>query len=195
MVKKYRETDTNEIEESINTVSDKYNKLDVKKIKKTDNQLFKKLKNQRLENIEMFIKQFKTDFESLYDTTPVVIYTLKDEVTYPISLNELEKICDAFIEPNSKLHIREKNRKRNIVIARHIFFYIAYKMGYTTTYLGEYLGWDHASVIHGKKSVNNLLDINDSELVNKVKQIYDEVEKRIRVNTVIQFDTSKGDNT
>jgi hypothetical protein len=67
-------------------------------------------------------------------------------------------------------------------------------MGYTTTYIGEYLGWDHSSVIHGKKSVNNLLEINDSELINKVKQIYDEVEKRIRVNTVIQFDISEGNN-
>jgi len=194
MVEKYRKHYTDEVKENISVVSDKYNKLDIKNTEKSENQLFRKLKNERLKNIEMFIEKFKTDFETLYDITPVVIYTLKEEIAYPITLNDLEKICDAFIDPTNKLCIRQKNRKRNVILARHIFFYIAYKMGYTTTYIGEYLGWDHSSVIHGKKSVSNLLEINDSELINKVKQIYDEVEKRIRVNTVIQFDTSEGNN-
>lgn len=50
----------------------------------------------------------------------------------------------------SKEQLFSKCRKRNIVSARHCFFYLANKnLGYGSAYLGKYVGNDHATVLHG----------------------------------------------
>jgi chromosomal replication initiation ATPase DnaA len=61
-------------------------------------------------------------------------------------------------------------------------------MGYSLTSLGKYLDYNHATVIHAIKVVSNLIDINDLVTIRNLKLIHDEIEKRIRANTIVQFD-------
>jgi hypothetical protein len=178
--------DIEELEESISVVSDKYVKIDIKTIKKSENKLFKQLEQDRSQNAEEYIQLFKENFLKLYGISPIIIYTLKPDIYYPISLENLENICNAFIDPNERATIRDRNRARTIVLARHIFFYVACKMKYTTVFLASYLGWHHASIVHAKKTINTALEVNDFETISKIKIVYDEIEKRIRANTIVQ---------
>lgn len=196
MVKQYNNRrEIEDLEESMNSVSDKYIKLDLTTIQKAENKLFKKLQDKRLESAEVFVEQFKTDFQIMYGISPVVIYTLKPDVYFPIPLTDLEEICNSFIDFSGKRNIRDKTRRRHIVLIRQIFFYIGYKMRYTTIYLAKYLDFDHSTVVYSKKLISDLLDINNPEIVNKIKLIYDEVEKRIRTNSIIQPNNNKRDNS
>jgi chromosomal replication initiation ATPase DnaA len=73
--------------------------------------------------------------------------------------------------------IKTKSRRRDLVQKRQIACYIARKMGYTCEVVGKCFGIDHATVIHGCKVVDQLLDVVDPEL----KKAYDEI--LIAVNT------------
>lgn len=57
--------------------------------------------------------------------------------------------------------LKEKNRKRELVIARQIVGYICTKLlsiPHTREAVGRYLDVDHATVIHGNKAIANLID-------------------------------------
>lgn len=64
----------------------------------------------------------------------------------------------------SKNDFFSSSRSRPIVLARHLFFYIArYKLGHKLVPIAKFVGRDHATVMHGIDTVANLLDINDSQ--------------------------------
>lgn len=60
------------------------------------------------------------------------------------------------------LKLFESSRKREIVEARQAVFYIAYKTNQQLTLeaIGEYFNKNHATVIHGIKSAENLMGTN-----------------------------------
>jgi hypothetical protein len=65
----------------------------------------------------------------------------------------------------SKDNFFSSSRARPFVLARHLFFYIArYKLGHKLMTIAQYIGRDHATVMHGIDTVNNLLAVNDSQV-------------------------------
>ena len=56
-----------------------------------------------------------------------------------------------------------RSRKREVVVARHIFMYLMRKRkeNFSLASIGAHLGKDHATVLHGNKTVTNMIDTND----------------------------------
>ena len=81
-------------------------------------------------------------------------------------LTAISEVCCVEIR-----QIKGKNRKRNIVTARHLFFYIAHK--HTKTQLeviGKALNRHHATVLHGyHKIINQLMYEDISSLVDAIE--------------------------
>lgn len=69
--------------------------------------------------------------------------------------------------------LKSKTRKRNIVNLRQMCFYILRKKkGMVFETIGREFGKDHATVLHGVRNIESLLEIKDfeiTELFNRVK--------------------------
>ncbi len=81
--------------------------------------------------------------------------------------HELQKnVCKAL--GISLEQLKERNRKREIVIARHICFYIAREnnLGSLKFLAINLNGCDHSTVIHGIGLVQDLLDAKDMHFLN-----------------------------
>jgi len=70
--------------------------------------------------------------------------------------------------------IRANRRDRDLVMARHCFFYILrseYDMSYTS--IAHIFKKNHATIIHGERVVSDMLSIGDRITENKLKHIID----------------------
>ena len=86
--------------------------------------------------------------------------------------NHLSAICR--VSGISESDMRSKTRRREVAVARQVFFYYARKnTGHSLKKIGEFIGgFDHATVLHSVNVVNNMLETKDrmiTELVNKAK--------------------------
>ncbi len=78
----------------------------------------------------------------------------------------------------SKDNFFSSSRARPFVLARHLFFYIArYKLGHKLMPIANYIGRDHATVMHGIDTVSNLLAVNDSQVQSIYLKIIDALTK------------------
>ena len=59
--------------------------------------------------------------------------------------------------------MRGRSRKREVVVSRHIFMHLMRKRkeNFSLASIGAHLGKDHATVLHGNKTVTNMIDTND----------------------------------
>lgn len=70
--------------------------------------------------------------------------------------------------------IRETCRDRDLVMARHCFFYILRRQyGLSYPVIGSIFGKNHATVIHGERSISDMLSIGDRITENKLKNVID----------------------
>ena len=78
----------------------------------------------------------------------------------------------------SKENFFSKSRARPFVIARHLFFYIArYKLGHKLKIIAKYVKRDHATVMHGIDTINNLLAVNDDQIQSIYLKIIEAITK------------------
>jgi hypothetical protein len=147
---------------------------------------------------ENLIVKFKDEMLQLTGITPVVILSSKDDALNPLLLDELENILNtSFAHVYAKGYmypdgIRTPRRKRELVLYRHIFYYMADKMGYGPSYTGGYLGFDHATAIHGVKTFANLLESKNTHAVELYNIILHEYQKRFESKRIVQhFNSSK----
>tara|TARA_B110000503_G_scaffold27536_1_gene43947 strand:- start:5468 stop:5911 length:444 start_codon:yes stop_codon:yes gene_type:complete len=131
--------------------------------------------------IENYVKHFKSRLSKKYGVHAIIIYNFIPKIKGPLELHELEAICNKFVDKNLYPGgIRNRSRITQIVTYRQLFMYVACKMGYTITYTSNYLNFDHATVIHSRKSISSLLEINDEKVVIAFKKIEDGIEEYIR---------------
>ena len=71
-----------------------------------------------------------------------------------------------------------KTRRRDIVAYRQVFCYIARNSGYTFKAIGDVIQKDHATVIHSCRSISDLLEIKDPDIV----RLYQKVTQYIEIN-------------
>lgn len=62
--------------------------------------------------------------------------------------------------------ILTKNRKRKIVEARMMFSLLMVELNYPLTHIGEYLGRDHTTVIHHRRTMRGLIE-TDNEMLRR----------------------------
>lgn len=78
----------------------------------------------------------------------------------------------------SKDNFFSSSRARPFVLARHLFFYIArYKLGHKLVPIANYIGRDHATVMHGIQTISNLLAVNDSQVQSIYLKVIDALAK------------------
>ena len=94
------------------------------------------------------------------DTLMLDIYILKHKNT---NCNILKKICND-LEYNYE-KIISRSRKREIVIKRQLIQYILYKKNMTRMDTGQLFGYDHTTIIHSIKKVNNYLYCKDEHFM------------------------------
>lgn len=96
-----------------------------------------------------------------------------------------DSVCEHFkINPWDMFY---KSRERGVVWPRQLFQYLASKWtsntlnrigsyGYDTYRSGNY---DHATVMHSKRAINNLMDISDRETLEVITSIEEIIKKSI----------------
>jgi chromosomal replication initiation ATPase DnaA len=84
--------------------------------------------------------------------------------------NLLSVIC--FVSGESENAIRGNLRYRNLVLARHIYFYIARNiMGLKLVEIGQYIGRDHTTVMHGLNRIGDMVFTKDVTTLNMLDQV------------------------
>ena len=125
---------------------------------------------------EQMIKDFSTSFYNKFGINPVVVYEMAEGMREVLKLSDIEDIAnEALKKAWQKGHpyptIRSRKRFRTIVTYRHLYFYYARKEGYHFDLIGHRIGYDHASAIHGHKTIENLLKSKDKLVMKEVQKI------------------------
>lgn len=134
----------------------------------------KKLENQ-------LITEFRDKFFEKLGYYPTVLTNKrsKNEDTIVLSLEELEKYFDPYLPKRygKILPLGHKERCRDLVELRSIFFFLARTMNYGLKVMGNYLnGRDHTTVIHNITTFRNLYDTDAKfkekyfTILNRIKQ-------------------------
>ena len=105
-----------------------------------------------------------------YFAYPEIIKIIKPKYVISIAKEELLIIVCNFLDQDIDF-IKTRNRKQETVQARQIYYYFANKYCRNTlTEIGKELGYDHATVLHGKKQIENLISF-DKKLASIISEI------------------------
>jgi len=85
------------------------------------------------------------------------------------------------IDDTLNVDIRSKTKKRKVVYSRFIFYHLMRNKNFSLQKIGSFLGKDHATVIHGLKQFENLIQYED------FKEQYDKVV--FKINEIIMDET------
>lgn len=121
-------------------------------------------------SINSFLKKMDIKEEVLMYTRPTVKadrITVKELVDI-VDQDLTSKLGDSVRAP---IGIRSKCRVRGVVIRRQIVCYLARRLGYSLNHIGDVLDINHATVIHSAKSVGNLMQTKDTEMIATYKNI------------------------
>lgn len=136
----------------------------------------------KLQKETELISQFMTSFYEEFEYYPTVItknnkiYN-KDDLKV-LELDTLRMFFDEFLptKHGRKLQLEVRNRHRNLVELRFIYFFIARSMGYNLTTIGRSLNMDHTTVVHGLNTFKNLYETNEpfrqkyNNIINHIKE-------------------------
>lgn len=68
--------------------------------------------------------------------------------------------------------IKRKNRRKDIVEARQLFYYFARsKFDVTLKTIADYLGQDHTTIVHGLTALQDKIDTNYNDINNTIKKL------------------------
>lgn len=132
--------------------------------------------------VEYRIEEVKNEFMQRYNLEVGVIIYNKEILMieeHP-TLAELEDLVNIILKSILKHDcpengIRVKSRERIVVTCRHIFNFIALRYGYTCSSIGRFIDQDHATVLHSKMKVRDLLDSNDEIIMPIYKDVSNEI--------------------
>jgi hypothetical protein len=106
-------------------------------------------------------------------------------------MRDLQAACRKLgIQPEQA--IVSKTRKREVVEARHLYFWFALEIGrkyqknWSLALIGMIVRKDHATVLHGQKTINGLIDTNYKNLKEDVSYIWKIIEKKHGIYTKAQ---------
>lgn len=143
--------------------------------------------SEKREKMEAVANAFKSSFYNEFGFEPLVFYEDLNEikehyrrrVANIIGMDEIIEICNRYVDINQFPNgIKNRSRKRELVLIRHLFMYFAYRLNFNTTTIGKKLGYDHATVIHAHKQISALLDTGNSECIKLHSLIYEEIREK-----------------
>ena len=139
---------------------------------------------------EEMIREFKDKFAQRFDAWVDVEYDFNRTPDLPrISLAQLLDVVNEIVEEEFQGSIKlagqeevkltdgvlTRTRGFEIIIYRHIFFYIALKLGYRMVHIEKSLPipYDHTTIVHARKKMIAAMEIKDKYVLrayNKVSQ-------------------------
>lgn len=92
--------------------------------------------------------------------------------------------------------IKGTSRSRGLVLCRHVFYHIArHKMGLKLVNIGQFMGKDHTTIIHGLNKVSDMLSIGDEITVQFIEQVNNCIREKYlipcRIMVTIPYDCNK----
>lgn len=133
---------------------------------------------------EKLIKAFREEFYEKTGRKVSVKYDdeisiSKEDLVMKPSLPELLDFINQFIPHHMRSNtILVKNRKKEYVILREIFCYVADSMDYSCTSIAAFLNRDHTTVLHNKQECKNRMVTDETfkpifnHIVNEFKNAY-----------------------
>jgi hypothetical protein len=128
---------------------------------------------------ENMIQEFTVAFYNKFKVTPIVSYATNVSILSRVHLSEIERIANQelakWYQPMSDADIiptiRTRKRQRTIVTYRQLYSYFARQLGYSLNSIGERIGYDHASILHGSTTIQNLIDNRDKLVIYKYTEM------------------------
>jgi chromosomal replication initiation ATPase DnaA len=142
----------------------------------------KKLSNGDILARRNFINRFKREFKQQFGDDLIVYHSIPPKEVQILSTSsnilDIEKVvCDAFSTTPDNL--KKKSRKREIVMARHTFYYACEKAGFGCSEPSRHLEQDHTTAIHGQRTAKDLIDTQDLRLMGGYKEFYNKMKSKI----------------
>lgn len=129
------------------------NQFELKYSKKLQVIVTEKLESSKINN---YTKMWKNEIDALAN----INITNKLKELEQIVLHTIRQIDPSLSNMDSMI---VNSRRRDVLIWVQCFSYIARKLGFTTTRIGEFINRDHATVLHSVKSVQNMIDTNETD--------------------------------
>ena len=131
------------------------------------------------DDINLFMKKFKLK----YNTSVYVSVNTQKNITSKLDLDELRYIVETHMRKkyvfDSVTTIKDKTRKRPIVMYRQIFCKLARTIGYGLTSIGVYLDMNHATVFHSIKTIDDLIETKNVLATECINDLYLIIESHI----------------
>lgn len=146
------------------------------------------------------VEKFKLEFYEKLGYYPIVITKITDQQTQELKMMSLEELKACFTPFLPRLYgkvlkLDAKSRKREIVELRHIFTFIARKLGYSFTFIGAFLNKrDHTTIINNLRMFNNLIE-TDPEFRNKYNNILKHIKKTTNESPAMEPSDTVSDNS
>lgn len=145
----------------------------------------------RTQDMKTEVEEFCVNFETRYGVRPSVTVPIgiMDRVRLP--LKALERIANLRIFMEGK-DLRSKTRVTPVMLPRQIFYKLALDMGYGCTYIGSEVGFNHATVLHGRDEINRRLSIGDKEVTFMFNEMQKDINEKLRDAGVVFTNNSRG---
>jgi hypothetical protein len=136
----------------------------------------------QIKEAEETIETFKQKFYGKYGVWPIVTFPISEPKLKVNSFAEAEDIVNTIMnKKEGHTHkLRDRVRMRSVVEYRQVLFKILFDLGYTCTSIAEHFGYDHATVIYSKKSVERLLETKNYRIINIVTILENELKEQDR---------------
>lgn len=121
--------------------------------------------DQKQQLAEKLVSNFINKFEAAIGTKPIVKYSIESDIP---TLNEIYNAVNEHYrakERQEDISIADDHRDISVVYYRNIFYSISREYKYTLNAIGQIVGRDHATVLHGSRQISEA-----NELKLKIKQ-------------------------
>jgi chromosomal replication initiation ATPase DnaA len=136
----------------------------------------------QIKEAEETIDLFKKKFYGKYGVWPIVTFAIAEPKLKVNSFAEAEDIVNTIMNKREgHTHkIRDRVRMRSVVEYRQVLFKILSDLGYTFTSIADHFGYDHATVIYSKNSIEKLLETKNYRIINIVTILENELKEQDR---------------
>lgn len=118
------------------------------------------------EKMQRTINRFKSRFEKIYEVPVTVLQGVKKKDDF-ITLQKVKET----VERIANCDISERNRKKNVVYARHCYSKISKDLGFSLKAIAATIERDHSSIINGCHKADDFKDSNDPLYASMYNQI------------------------
>jgi chromosomal replication initiation ATPase DnaA len=155
------------------------------------------------EAADLMINDFCKNFWNTFHIYPQVSYSISNDPLHKVGLHMIldlinEMLIDECSEDTNLLPRVQKEgiqtigRQHYLVLYRQCFMKIANDLGYGSTAVSRFLGWDHATVIYSSKKVQDLIDTKDPETIIIYTKIINAYKVRFNNDGDVQQNSGEG---